>query len=141
MLSLQTERMLAQFFFTLAEGERAVEVTRQVLSEHPDFSPLSLYNALDLTRLGISARDLTEFLSRMRSFAGYNEALSVVTQYDANGDNRLKYNEFMQLALPSCNARLRDVAQVRRGYICFEVEHAFLRLATREIQLQRDLDI
>ena len=78
MLSLQTERMLAQFLYSLAEGERAVEVTRQVLSEHPDFSPLSLFNSLDLTRLGVSANDLTDFLARMRSFASHTEASSVV---------------------------------------------------------------
>ena len=141
MLSLQTERMLAQFLVSLAEGESAVEEARQVLSEHPDFSPLSLYNHLDLSRLGVSASDLSEFLERMNSYANYDEASSVVSSYDANSDSRLNYHEFMQLTLPSCNARLRDIAQVRRGYINRGVEHAFLRLVTREIQLQRDLDL
>ena len=141
MLSLQTERMLAQFLVSLAEGEHAVEATRQVLSSHPDFSPLSLFNHLDLSRLGVSANDLSEFLARTKSYSNYAEAASVVAAYDANSDNRLNYHEFMQLTLPSCNARLRDIAQVRRGCVSYEVEDALFRLVTREIQLQRDLDL
>jgi Ca2+-binding EF-hand superfamily protein len=125
MLSLQTERQLAQLLSSFADGERAVEVTRQVLSEQLDFSAISLFNHLDSTRLGISASDLSEFLIRMRSYSSFAEAQSVVSSYDANGDGRLNYDEFLQLTLPSTDTYLRDSAQVRRGLVTLEVEHAF----------------
>ena len=41
MLSIETEARVAKILLSLAEGERSIEVSRQVLSDNYDFESIS----------------------------------------------------------------------------------------------------
>lgn len=47
MLSIETEARLAKLFLNIADGEKAVETSRQVLSEQLDFDPYQIFKKLD----------------------------------------------------------------------------------------------
>lgn len=47
MLSIETETRILKLLLTLAEGEKAVEIIRQVLCGKIDFDPLSAFKLLD----------------------------------------------------------------------------------------------
>ncbi len=63
MLSIETEARVAKLFLTLAEGERSVEITRQVLSEQHLFDPYSVFKRFDTQNKGrIDEFDIVDFL-------------------------------------------------------------------------------
>jgi len=47
LLSLQTETLVSKLLLTIADGEKAVEVVRQVLSDQIDFEPYNVFKFLD----------------------------------------------------------------------------------------------
>ena len=48
MLSVETEARVAKLLLSLAEGERSVEISRQVLSDNYDFDPYQIFRLLYL---------------------------------------------------------------------------------------------
>ena len=48
MVSIETEARVARLFLALAEGERSVEISRQVLSDNYDFDAYQVFKALDV---------------------------------------------------------------------------------------------
>ena len=44
MCSVETERLVSKLFMTLAEGERSIEISRQVLSDLIEFDPYKIIN-------------------------------------------------------------------------------------------------
>ena len=47
MLSVETEARVAKLLLSLAEGERTVEISHQVLSDNYDFDPYQIFRALN----------------------------------------------------------------------------------------------
>jgi hypothetical protein len=47
MLSIETEARVGKLLLTLAEGEKSVEVARQVLSDQREFDPYLAFKRLD----------------------------------------------------------------------------------------------
>lgn len=47
MLSIETEARVAKLFLALADGEKAVELNRQVLGDHIDFHAFNVFKRLD----------------------------------------------------------------------------------------------
>ena len=47
MLSIETESRLSKLLLTLADGEKATEITRQVLSDQREFDPYLAFKRLD----------------------------------------------------------------------------------------------
>ena len=63
MLSIETEARVAKLFLSLAEGERAVEINRQVLADQLDFEPYSVFKRLDTQgKNSVDEYDLVDFL-------------------------------------------------------------------------------
>jgi Ca2+-binding EF-hand superfamily protein len=141
MISGETKHRLGELLHAVAENEKAVESTRQVLAETHTFSPVHLFSALDVSQLGISISDLIRFLTHMRVYCSSNDAHLIVRQYDSNTDERINYDEFLQVALPSTSPHLRDLALSRSGYLSYDVEYAFSKLLDREMQYQRDVEL
>jgi hypothetical protein len=48
MLSIETEARLAKLFLNIADGEKAVEKSRQLLGDQLDFDPYQTFKKLDL---------------------------------------------------------------------------------------------
>lgn len=63
MLSIETEARVAKLFLNLADGEKAVEINRQVLSEQIDFDAYQIFKRLDTQgKNSIDEFDIVDFL-------------------------------------------------------------------------------
>ena len=143
-LSVETERRLVEFIYSIAEGEKEVEQARISLSENRDFEPFSAFRSLDKLGAGfISYLDLREFLDRNRIQNNNQEILALIKEYDADSDGRLVLEEFQQLTLPSTSMVLRDLAisRVPTPRLSLDVEFLLARLLDKELSLQRRLEL
>lgn len=48
MLSVETESKLCNLFLALSEGEKSVDINRQILVELDDYDPYQIFTYLDL---------------------------------------------------------------------------------------------
>ena len=143
-LSLETERRLAEFIYSIAEGEKEIEQARITLSENRDFEPYSGFRAIDRLGIGfISYLDIRDFLDKNRIVCTNQEISGMIKQYDSDSDNRLVLNEFHQLVLPSTSAVLRDLTLQRGPFsrISLDAEFLLARLIDKELGLQRRLEL
>jgi hypothetical protein len=63
MLSIETEARLAKLFLNLADGEKAAEISRQVLGEQLDFDTYQVFKKLDAeSKNHIDEFNIVEFL-------------------------------------------------------------------------------
>jgi hypothetical protein len=63
MLSIETEARVAKLFLNLAEGEKSVEINRQVLADQLDFDPYQTFKRLDTQgKNSIDEFDIVDFL-------------------------------------------------------------------------------
>ena len=142
MLSLDTERKIAEIFLNISIFERLVEENRYHLCKNADSDPYSIFNALDLLDMNsLSSTELQNFLQKHHIFCSNDEGYLVIKQYDSNLDGRLSLEEFCQFILPSTNSSLREVSIARRGIFTAEVEYLFERLLQAEINFHRNLEI
>ena len=102
MLSLETERRLAQLLNQIIECERTIEHSRQDLCRNPNFDPYGAFNAIDrLAVRGLSLSDLRDFQSRVGIFSTSDDLNLLIKQYDSDNDGRLSMTDFFQLVLSS----------------------------------------
>ena len=98
MLSVETEARIAKILLALAEGERSIEISRQVLSDNYDFDPYQIFKYLDLDcKNAINACDILNFLRCKGIYANEDEVNFIILSYDQNGDGCLSYSEFTNL--------------------------------------------
>jgi hypothetical protein len=63
MLSIETEARVAKLFLNLADGEKSVEINRQVLAEQLDFDAYQIFKRLDSQgKNNVDEFDLVDFL-------------------------------------------------------------------------------
>ena len=146
MLSIETESRIAKIFLTLADKEREVEISRQVLGQNIDFDAYQAFTFIDKeAKNSICAVNILDFLRRNGIFANLTEIQFVIQFYDENMDNVLSYTEFLNLVLSESNYTLRKLARERVGQCCpravlpFNVEFALVKLFEKEIDLARTL--
>ena len=143
-LSLETERRLSELIYSIAEGEKEIEKARIALSENRDFEPYSGFRAIDRLGIGfINYLDIRDFLDKNRVACTNQEIFGLIKQYDSDNDNRIIINEFYQLALPSTNDILRDLALQRGPYsrISLDAEFLLSRLIEKELTFQCRLEL
>jgi len=142
MLSLELQSRLAHLLLQVADLERQVEITRQVLCELIDFEPYSAFRTIDRFSTGaLTSRDIEEFLLSQGIPCSAFESSSLVKQYDSNSDGRLSLPEFHNLVLPAANAARRDIVLTRTplSTATAEVRYAMGRLMEREVIYQREV--
>ena len=63
MISIETQARLAKLLLNMADGEKSVEVTRQVLSEQIDFDCYKAFKRLDReSKNYVDAYNIVDFL-------------------------------------------------------------------------------
>lgn len=142
MLSLESQTRLAHLLMQIADLERQVEITRQVLCELIDFEPYSAFRALDRFSTGaLTSRDIQDFLQSQGIPCSDFESACIVKQYDANNDGRLSLPEFHNLVLPAANAARREIVLTRTPLTSANVDvlYAMARLMEREVLYQREI--
>jgi Ca2+-binding EF-hand superfamily protein len=149
MIGLQTEHKLAQLLKSIAEGEKEIEVVRQVLAEQPDFEPYTAFKRID--RLGFGSHSQSSSLNFLRDneiYALDKDLSNLYKVYDSNCDGRLSYSEFLNAVLPKTSPVLRSLATGRQSYyvskyeaLPYETEWALARVYDKEINYLRKVEL
>ena len=92
MLSKETEARVAKILTIIAENERSIEISRQILSQIPEYDPFSIFRAFDKnSKNKIDYNDINNFLHSKGIFASENEIKLFILFYDEDSDNYLSY--------------------------------------------------
>jgi len=149
MIGLQTEHKLAQLLKSIADGEKEIEVTRQVLAEQPDFEPYTAFKRIDRdSNSSLSTWEIIDFLRDNELVDLERDIAGLFKVYDNNRDNRLNYSEFLNMLLPKTSPSLRQLATGRESYyvsrhetLPYEVEWALTRVIDKEINYNRKIEL
>ena len=142
MASFTDQRGLGELFLTVAQGEREVEIVRQVLAEITEFEPFSLFKHLDsLKSSHLLPQDLLQFLKKNDVSVTDREARGLVQEMSATDAGTLSYRDFMNWLLPE-DEELRTTALGRSGFLQlpFEVEYGFVRVLDKELTCARSIE-
>lgn len=144
MLTVETTTRLAELFWRVIDGERQVEIVRQVLAEQPDFSPYAAFRTMDRLQKGyLTSTDLVDFLRDNGVDAAEREGYLLLRSCDSNGDGRLSYSDFAYAALPD-SLRHRELVMSRARFESEEMQPdvlcAVVRVFERELQYLRDIE-
>ena len=139
MISIETEARVAKLLLTLAQGERNVEISRQVLSDNFDFDAFQIFKFLDREgKNRVDAVNLVDFLRSKGVFVTDCEAQFVILFYDQDGDGALSYCEFVQL-VQSEKSLKRTNAYPKSDRLSFNVDYSLGKLLEKEVNLVREL--
>jgi Ca2+-binding EF-hand superfamily protein len=142
MLTVETSTRLAELFWAIIDGERQVEITRQVLAEQALFSPNVAFHELDKFSNGyLTSADLVEFFRKSNVEVGDREGYLLLRACDSNCDGRLSYSDFTYMVLPD-SLRHRDLVKARcmEERMTPEVSYGLVRVFERELEYLRDIE-
>ena len=87
-ISNETINKLALIFKALAEGERNVELTRQVLCDNNDYDPYTIFKLIDMNNKNrINNEDIVSFLNKNKVYISKEEASFIIMFYDEDFDD------------------------------------------------------
>ena len=139
MLSIETEARVAKILLTLAEGERSIEVSRQVLSDNFDFDPYQIFRALDsCCKNNIDTCDIINFLRTKGIYTNELEVSLLILAYDEDSNGTLSYSEFLNL-VQSENSPKKNNAFSKTEKLSFNIEYSLSKLLEKEIELSRNI--
>lgn len=149
MLGLEAQRRLKNFFAAVADGERDLEAARCRLCNIPDFAPRAAFSRVDRDASGrVSSVEIVNFLrDNGIHHVSESEAFNLVRFFDADGNSRLSFDEWVQMNLPCEDNYLRDrtmarfaPALLRHEVLPRDIELAMCDVIEKEIALQRNLE-
>ena len=149
MLGYESERRLKNFLVAVGEGERELEFARQRLCNIPDFAPHAAFQRLDRDySLQITGREFANFLRDNGIYHVLESELqNFILFFDSNGNQRLSFQEFLQVALPCEDNYLRNRTLDRPSRhvgrfdsLPRDIELALASVIEKEIDLQRRLE-
>ncbi len=139
MLSIETEARVAKILLSLAEGERSIEVSRQVLSDNYDFDPYQIFRALDsCCKNCVDTCDIINFLRTKGIYANEEEVNFLILSYDEDSNGTLSYSEFLNL-VQSENSPKKNNAFSKMEKLSFNVEYSLSKLLEKEIDMARNI--
>jgi len=139
MLSKETEARVAKILTIIAENERSIEISRQILSQIPEYDPFSIFRAFDKnSKNKIDYNDINNFLHSKGIFASENEIKLFILFYDEDSDNFLSYYEFLNI-IQSHDFKSRVNAFSNNENIPYNVEYSFSKILEKEISLSRNI--
>ena len=150
MLGYESERRLKNLLVAVGDGERDLEAARQRLCGIRDFAPLSAFERFDRDMTGsITSYEIVNFLRDNSVFhVSESESFSLVQFFDSNGNNKLSFQEFIQMLLPCENNVLRNITLdrpsrrvTRYDHLPRDIELCLTNIIEKEIDLQRRLEI
>jgi Ca2+-binding EF-hand superfamily protein len=149
MLGYESERRLKNFLVAVGDGERELEHARARLCSIPDFAPHSAFQRIDRdASLQVTGREFANFLRDNQVYhVGENELHTLILFFDSNGNQRLSFQEFLQIVLPCEDNYLRNRTLDRpsrhvgrHDQLPRDIELALAQVIEKEIDLQRRLE-
>jgi Ca2+-binding EF-hand superfamily protein len=106
--SLSYHIKVTNFFLTIAEWDRHIEVTRQFLNSIEDFEPYAAYLRLSAgTGSPLTAQSLADFLLANNFKVSYMGLKTLVRLFDTRMANSLDFEDFLKMILSRDNPDLR----------------------------------
>ena len=138
MISGEIQSKISEILMALAEEERNVEVTRQVLTENKDYNPYQIFCFLDNEKKNkINSSDLFNFLRNKNIFSIENEIKLLILFYDYDLDTNLNLEEFINL-IESKTSNKKELKENNEP-ITFPIEYSLTKLLEKEIVYARKL--
>ena len=139
MLSIETEKRIAKLFIVLAEGERSVEISRQVLSDLKEFDPFQIFKNIDIEGQNkIDYCNIVDYLRNKGIYASDEEAQLIILFYDQDYYTTLSYAEFINL-IQSEKVLSKPSYKCPRNELSYNVEYSFGKLLEKEVELARNV--
>ena len=137
MCSIETEKRIAQLLMILAEGERSIEITRQVLSDLKEFDSYQIFKNLDFEgKNKIDAYNLIHYLRNKGIYASEEEAQLIILFYDQDYDTYLSFTEFINL-IQSEKILQKTSYKSPNEELSYNVDYSFGKLLEKEVELAR----
>ena len=146
MLSVETETKLAEIFLTLAEGEKTVDINRQILIELDDFDPLQIFSYLDSNQKNyLNYSDLYNYFIEKGINTNELEVNLIILFYDRDYDGVLSYPEFAYLLQSDyskkgmINNNHEDINLNENLNLSPSIEQALTQLFSNEVDLAKKI--
>jgi Ca2+-binding EF-hand superfamily protein len=147
MISLTTEYKLASLLQSLSNGEKDIEISRQVLAERTAFEPYTAFKRISRNSTSaLSAYQIIDFLRENEFAVLEKDVRNVIRLYSNTG--RLSYTEFLEVILPRNNSVLRELCTQRESYyvaedeiLPYEVELGLAKILDKEVNLSRKIEL
>ena len=107
-------------FRTIARGELSVEGERISLAKCRNFSPIRLFDHINVSHYGVTSVDVIRVLQEAGIDCSSNDGYLLIRQYDCEGKAKLNYPEFSNLILPATDVILREFVLASSGDITKE---------------------
>ena len=140
---------LLSYFLSLKEIDDEIELMRVSLCQISNFSPLSLFDYLDVEcKSFLTLNDFLSFLRSQNATFDEQKLRKMIHNFDKDNDFSLNLDEFLGLILPRKNSILSEnmLSIVNSNNECFnnyinkEIKSSFNDLILREMKLIKDLD-
>ena len=139
MCSVETERLVSKLFMTLAEGERSIEISRQVLSDLIEFDPYKIFKTLDIEgKNKIDSSNILAYLRNKGIYASEQEASLLILFYDQDFDGVLSYPEFIHLINSDKNVQKMSYNS-KNEKLPYNIDYSLGKLLEKEIELSRKI--
>ena len=138
MLSREIQSKISDIFITLAEAERDVEITRQVLTENKEYNSYQIFCYLDSDKKNyVEELDIMNFLRSKNIFSTEEEAKLLILYYDKNLDTNLNFDEFINLIESKLSPKKEKNDNSRP--LSFSIDYALTKLLEKEIIYARKI--
>ena len=137
MYSSETEKKLGKLLMILAEGERTIEISRQVLSDLKEFDSFQIFKNIDIEdKNKIDCYSIINFLRIKGIYCTEEEASLIILFYDQDYDNVLSYPEFINV-IQSEKSLKNNLNKPPKDKIPFDVDYSLGKLLEKEVELSR----
>ena len=139
MTSIETEKRLSKLMMQLAEGERTIEISRQVLSDLYDFNAYQIFKNLDIEgKNRIDVNNIIEFLKNKGIYINEEEARLIILFYDQDFDGILTYPEFINLVQSEKSVH-KSPNFISSDCLSYNVDRSLGKLLEKEVELSRTI--
>ena len=135
---MNIQSKISEIIMTLAEEERNVEISRQVLTENKDYNSYQIFCFLDIDKKNkINYLDILNFLKNKNIFCTDNEVKLLLLFYDDDLDTNLNFNEFINL-IESKSSPKKEYKENNEP-LSFAIEYSLTKLLEKEIFYSRKI--
>ena len=137
MCSPETEQKLCKLLLILDDGERTIEISRQVLSDLKEFDSFQIFKNIDIEdKNKIDCYSIINFLRIKGIYCTEEEASLIILFYDQDYDNALSYPEFINV-IQSEKSLKNNLNKPPKDKIPFDVDYSLGKLLEKEVELSR----
>ena len=143
MISIETELKLSNIFLALAEGEKSIDINRQILVELEDFDPYQVFTYLDIEQKNhINIPDLQNYFQENEINVNKEEIELIILFYDKDYDGVLSYAEFVNFLQSEYSKKrkfLDNSKNINISSLPHDVEQGLKHLLINEIELSKKI--